>query len=196
MSKRPTPPYRSLTENPKWAKMQCERCGVDYWLEHGKVGKGFRYCTSTCRYEPPLAVIEKRTVKEGHPKGCWICSLTPTGPYPVIKTKGDTLRVARVVLEHSLGRPIGENMKALHKCNEPRCVRVGPEHIYEGTQQENIQWCVESGRHVGNRFLSDAQIIEIRSLEGKMSAQQVAPLYGAAESTIYNIWLHYNRPNV
>lgn len=195
MSKRPTPPYRSLIENPRWLKKQCRRCEVDFWVEPCKVGT-VHYCNSTCRYESPFAVIEKRTVKEGHPKGCWICSLTPSSDYPCLKTKGEQIRANRLVLEAALGRPIAPGLLALHKCNTPRCVRVGPEHIYEGTQVENIQWCVDSGRHVGNRFLSDEQIVEIRALEGKMSAQQVAPLYEAAESTIYNIWLHYNRPNV
>lgn len=194
--KRPTPPTRSLTEVPGWIKKICERCGGDFWSVPSQFKNGIRYCTSTCRHEPPEKVIDRTTTKGPGENDCWISSLAPTSPYPVIKTKGVNLRVSRFLLEKHLGRPIKDGLYALHTCNNTRCVRVGPGHIYEGTQQDNIKWCVESGRHVGNRFLSDAQIIEIRALEGKMSAQQVAPLHGAAESTIYNIWLHYNRPNV
>lgn len=193
--KRPTPPYRSLIENPRWVKQKCERCEVDFWLEPCKVGT-ILFCTKTCRYEDPLVVIEKRTTKDGHPKGCWECSLTPSSDYPCLKTKGEQLRATRLVLEAALGRPIAPGMLALHQCDNPRCVRVGPEHIFEGTQSQNIEGCVERGRHMApfgelhsNSDLTELQVVEIKKLKGAQSLEDTAKQFGVkSNTTIWNIW--------
>lgn len=190
--KRPTPPYRSLIENPRWVKQKCERCEVDFWLEPCKVGM-ILYCTKTCRYEDPLVVIEKRTTKDGHPKGCWECSLTPSSEYPCLKTKGEQLRAARLVLEAALGRPITPGMLALHQCDNPRCVRVGSEHIHEGTQKKNIEEAMERGRNPkginhGNAVFTTQQVIEIRKLKGTMLLREAAQLFNVSISAIFGIW--------
>ncbi len=196
--KRPTPPYRSLIENPKWSKVKCERCEVDFWLEPCKVG-AIRYCTKECRYLPPEKVIENRTVMPDGPDGCWICTLTPSSPYPQIKTGGNFFRVNRFLLEKSLGRPIGEGLLALHKCNNSRCVRVGELHIYEGTQEENIRWCIECGRgghargedHKSSKF-SEEQALAIRACNHWREAGDLAVKFGFSHDGGKNIWYGYN----
>lgn len=49
----------------------------------------------------------------------------------------ETVRCARVVLAARLGRDLRDGMFALHSCDNPLCVR--PEHIFEGTQQDNLR---------------------------------------------------------
>lgn len=150
-----------------------------------------RFCAKDCRHEDPEDVIDKSTTKGPGENDCWISSLTPTSPYPLIKTNGETLRAARVVLEQSLGRPIGEGLFALHKCNTPRCVRVGPEHIYEGTQQENIKWCVESGRlddrrgaKCPNAKLTEAQARDIKFNPEGLTGRQLAAKHNISEPEV------------
>jgi HNH endonuclease len=47
----------------------------------------------------------------------------------------------RVALSLALGRPLGDGMNALHRCDYPPCVR--PRHLREGTQQENVDEMME-----------------------------------------------------
>lgn len=42
--------------------------------------------------------------------------------------------------------PIPDGMFVCHKCDVPQC--VNPEHLFVGTQKENIQDCVRKGRWV------------------------------------------------
>lgn len=74
----------------------------------------------------------------------------------------------REALELKLGRPIAPGMYALHTCDNRACVK--PEHLYEGTQAQNMADCSARGRHNKPRGedhwrsrLSASDVGEIRS---------------------------------
>jgi len=58
---------------------------------------------------------------------------------------------AQINLVHRLawidanGRLPMPGMNILHECDNPAC--INPDHLYEGTQRENIQDCLDRGRH-------------------------------------------------
>jgi hypothetical protein len=52
---------------------------------------------------------------------------------------GSRRKVHRLALERKLGRPIRHGFQANHNCDNPRCVSTEPGHIYEGTQERNMQ---------------------------------------------------------
>ena len=41
-------------------------------------------------------------------------------------------------------------LQVLHRCDNPVCVR--PSHLFEGTQQDNIQDCIDKGRFHGGKI--------------------------------------------
>ena len=81
--------------------------------------------------------------------------------------------------------PIPEGMSVLHKCDNPACVR--PDHIFLGTQQENIADMVRKGRvsRGPGSTLTDADVLAIRA-SGK-SNTELARLYGQDQSTISRV---------
>lgn len=75
------------------------------------------------------------------PGGCihWTGSYARSG-YGVYWIGGQYRLSHRVSLELKLGREIGKDKYALHKCNNKAC--INPDHLYEGSPSENNfdQW--------------------------------------------------------
>lgn len=60
------------------------------------------------------------------------------------------VRANRWALERKLGRPLLPGLSALHHCDNPPC--VNEDHLYEGTQKQNIGDAIARQRHrPGNR---------------------------------------------
>lgn len=105
--------------------------------------------------------------------------------------------------EQSHGK-IPEGLGVLHKCDFPSC--VNPEHLFLGTQLDNMHDALNKGRRVGRpghetfreRYLRPGAAAEnhylatlntetvriIRSLRGKVSQHALAKRFGVAQSVI------------
>lgn len=55
-----------------------------------------------------------------------------------------SIRTNRFALERKLGRPILPGMNANHTCHNTVC--VNPDHLYEGTQRQNVTDTIVAGR--------------------------------------------------
>jgi len=77
--------------------------------------------------------------------GCWIWEGTTNGRYPQLKFKRKNIYAHRISCESVYG-PLG-NLNALHKCDNTYC--VNPDHLYPGTQQQNVDDCRARGRLSG-----------------------------------------------
>lgn len=64
--------------------------------------------------------------------------------YAAIGLDGKKKLHHRVVLEKKLGRPIRDGYCALHTCDVRNC--INPDHLWEGTQQDNIWDAQDKGR--------------------------------------------------
>jgi len=107
----------------------------------------------------------------------------------------------RVGLVLRLG-PLPDHIHALHSCNHPWC--QNPCHVYPGTNQDNIDYKMEQGRHRGARGerckqhkLVTSQIHEIRALyrTGQYFQKTVAKMFGVNQQQISRIvnrrrWAH------
>ena len=91
---------------------------------------------------------------------------------------------------------------ACHTCNNPIC--CNPSHLYDGTQQQNMDDMVAAGRqnkakgeNHGRSILTEDQILEIREryIPRLITQQMLADEYGVNQSLIHqiihrHIWRH------
>lgn len=89
---------------------------------------------------------------------------------------------------------IPDGLKVLHKCDNPSC--VNPEHLFLGTQQENVQDMVQKGRHVyglgkgeksPNHKLTKEEVLEMRKAyeSKKYTYKQLAKMFNISVMTMY-----------
>lgn len=141
--------------------------------------------------------IELNTVKTEN--GCWEWQKrTDKNGYGVITVNDTTLRAHRVSYEEFVGE-IADGLHVLHKCDNPTC--INPEHLFLGTNAENMKDKVNKGRHAfgekaGHAKLTEEQVIEIKKRlaagESVNSFEKEYPVSGRALRLIKNgtNWAH------
>jgi len=87
-------------------------------------------------------------------------------------------------------------MYVLHRCDIPSC--VNPDHLFVGTQQDNVDDMVAKGRNtkgetVGNSRLTEKDVLAIRA--SSASGAELAKTMGFSEGTVSmvrnkKIWKH------
>ena len=124
--------------------------------------------------------------------GCWtVGTYKNSDGYPLTSINGKNAILSRLVLAKKLGRPL--TASALHTCDNSAC--INPDHLYEGTQAQNIadrtargRGCPLPGELNGRAKLTGEQVDYIRSVRGKVTARILAEEFGVTESNIENIW--------
>lgn len=97
----------------------------------------------------------------------------------------------RVSFEHFHGA-IPEGRHVLHRCDNPCC--VNPEHLFSGTQADNVRDMIEKGRHVakGMNGVANsqakltpeiAQKIRASYIPRKVTLRELASRYGVSQAT-------------
>jgi len=92
-------------------------------------------------------------------------------------------RAHRFAFELAHGRPATLNV--LHSCDRPACVR--PDHLFEGTQQDNARDALKKGRWVGQRLTVDTVREVRRTHKPGASVAALARQLGCANSTAYQV---------
>lgn len=136
-------------------------------------------------------------------KGCKIWPKGKVRKYGVVRVGNKIFRVHRLMLQRKLGRAIKPDMCCLHSCDVPEC--VNPDHLWEGTQLDNIadrfikkrsstthqklsakNRRSYDGRKNPNVKLSEADVTAIRSLSlsGELTQKEIGNIYGIANTTV------------
>ena len=166
---------------PQQVEITCQVCGKTRWVKPSVVAKGHgRYCSTVC--SSPLArkydeqrfwrefwaktrregkcliwTGQRRWDRSGEYGKVWV------GPRQSRKRRGPH----QLVLEKKLGRPVREGFQANHTCDRMLCVEES--HLYEGTQQQNMDDMYARGRgnkargsRSGMSKLTETQVREIK----------------------------------
>lgn len=170
----------------------CERrgevrgwCAPHYkrWLRHGDpLGSGVQHPVT----EPVVRFMRK--AEKNPTTGCWDWTASRQKHGYGLFWPGGTSKSGlahRWSYAHHVG-PIPEGLFVLHRCDNPGC--VNPDHLFLGTQADNVADCIKKGRRsqVRYRKLSPEQRGEIKDLyaTGRFTLSDLGRRYGVSYTSI------------
>lgn len=109
--------------------------------------------------------------------GCWVWRGAKTGHgYGVVGWREDGRRrqtTAHRYVWQQIHGPIPQGIVVCHRCDNPPCVR--PDHLFLGTQRENLEDMTRKGRRVVGEQSHLARLTEDQILEIRRRYQRRAP---------------------
>jgi HNH endonuclease len=119
----------------------------------------------------------------------WMLRLGHNGYGKFLDTDRTTRRAHRGAWE-AVNGPIPAGLHVLHRCDNRRC--CNPEHLFLGTQQDNMKDRDSKGRHamlkgsrVGNSKLTEHNVSIIKMLLGLgVEQDRLATLYDVSQGTV------------
>ena len=129
----------------------------------------------------------------------WTAYLKNKG-YGQFKANGKNILAHRFSFQNHHNRLIQDGMCILHICDNPKC--VNPNHLIEGTQQDNMTDMVNKGRGRGCKGekhhkskLTEKQVLEIREKysQGGTTQRKLGEEYNVTHGIIgkiirYELW--------
>jgi hypothetical protein len=145
--------------------------------------------------ELPEAVIARFWANVTKTDGCWLWTAGQDGKgYGALAFEGGVIYAHRLALVIANGE-CPTTVYALHKCDNPLCVRVHPEHVYPGNHADNMRDMKEHGRVVQrhgsanhNAKLTDEQVRELRRLYGTgIGSTTLGIRFGISQRVAYDV---------
>lgn len=114
--------------------------------------------------------------------------------YGQIRRDGKTMFAHRLVCEAAHGPPPTQRHEAAHSCGNGHRGCVNPRHLSWKTPAENSADRVShgvhnKGSHNAGAKLTEADVVKIMALNGRIRQLDVARFFGVSPSTIRRIWL-------
>jgi hypothetical protein len=142
----------------------------------------------------PQPIEGRFDAKVNRTETCWLWTAQRVGTmgYGRIWLNGRGVAAHRYSYERFVG-PIPAGMQVLHKCDNPVCVR--PDHLFLGTQLENMQDKIRKGRgadrrgeRAGTAKLSTASVARMRALRSEgWTTRRLAEEFGISRNHCWAI---------
>lgn len=152
-------------------------------------------------YQPlvrDLGDISKFKLKYEETDGCWewqgAKDIKGYGKFTLRENRIRTEKAHRIAYKLEYGN-IPQNMLVCHKCDNPSC--VNPEHLFLGTDSDNMIDMVIKNRHKPGkgRKLTVAEVKEIRTISHLHTSRFLAEMFSTSKANITAIvnrktWKH------
>lgn len=120
------------------------------------------------------------------PGGCWLYTGSTAGNgYGRMSYQGSNEYTHRVAAVIYLGFDRDSGKFVLHFCDEPSC--FNPEHLFTGTQKDNMRDAVAKGRMTGKKLRPDQVAVIKYGLSRRKSQRSLALEYGVSTTAIGQI---------
>jgi DNA-binding CsgD family transcriptional regulator len=126
--------------------------------------------------------------------GCWLWTASAsTNGYGQIKLPKQRKQILAHRLSYLIHRGEIGALCVCHRCDTPLC--VNPEHLFLGTQKDNLQDMAAKDRHLrGERgtavVLTEEQVLKmLEMLKTEMSQASIARAFGVSQMTVSRIKL-------
>lgn len=134
--------------------------------------------------------------------GCFIWTAAVDGHGYGAVSFGGTMRLAHRVYWMLTKGEIPDGMFLLHKCDNPLC--INPDHLFPGTQKDNMRDKVAKGRSVRGEKIPSAKLTAegvLAILADKRPQVEIAKAYGVHYNQIWCIkhglsWAHLTKRGV
>ena len=157
---------------------KCKSCEKEYDTENHMQG----WCSKSCKIKSKIE-IDKKT-------GCWDWKGASNNRYGKMRWEKKWISSHRVSYTEFVGE-IPDGKVVCHKCDNKKC--CNPEHLWVGTQKENVRDAIEKGRHHvrdKNPFVkfTEDQLKEMRLLgkEG-LSIQRVCRIFNCTAPYVVQV---------
>jgi len=173
-------------------QIRCQVCGREFYATPSRIVRNkAQTCSYECGSKRRIRPLEERIwEKVKKTEGCWLWQgMKNQDGYGLICSKGHNGKpwlVHRVIWELTNGS-IPDGMQVLHHCDMPACVR--PEHLFLGTQADNIADMLRKGRqNLGTKLcLVEVKAIRERYTDGGMTFTGLSREYGVCRETIAKV---------
>lgn len=111
------------------------------------------FCSNRCRYLAAGLPEQRFLSKTEITDSCWLwIGGKDKDGYGRFWYQSRTIRATYASLLILKNISVPKGLQVLHRCDNPSC--VNPDHLFIGTQKDNIQDCLAKGRHpiVGNQY--------------------------------------------
>lgn len=117
------------------------------------------------------------------PNGCLLTvAYKKESGHGVVTFGGTTVLLTRLVLSVRLGRDLKDDEQANHSCHQPSC--INPNHLYLGTQPENIKHYRQAGLPTARKLTIDAVREIRRQLEAGKPKSKIAAQFGVTSRAV------------
>lgn len=190
----------------------CTQCGSVSKKRKDNVQKtllrgGNLFCSNACvlSYRNPQGTPAERLergAKANPNTGCIEWVGYTRGGYGSLRIDGKQLQAHRVAYEISKG-PIPEGLFVCHKCDNRRCINI--EHLFLGTNKDNVDDMVAKSRHHGPRQKGSANPMSkmteeqaLFAIRATCSIADIAKAIGVAQGTVRSArraetWKHLHK---
>lgn len=124
---------------------------------------------------------------------CWpFMGARDQNGYGRIRVNGKTVGANHLVFELTY-HPLPPKIGACHHCDNQPCCR--PEHLFAGTQGDNMRDCSRKYRCSGHKLTPDEVEYAIKA-HGHMSSRMIGQQLNVSHEAILHIWRKNNLPTI